>query len=82
MAYSTEASFEVPATVRDSVELALLRVRNLFPEIEFQTDGHTIFFVARDEEMALRVKLELSNALYRQKIYKETRAIREALYTR
>ena len=77
----TKVSFPVPSVVSDVAELALLRVQAIFSDVTFYMDGEVIWFESSDPEIFPSIRKELAHALYRQKIYKETKHVREALYS-
>jgi len=73
-------TIRIPSFSQAVLDAALLRIETLFPGASVSIVGNEIEFHASSTEEALERKREISNILYREKIFEETNPIRSALF--
>jgi hypothetical protein len=69
----------IPARFAAHADAALTRLGYLHPAVEFALTGNSITAAATADADAALLRRDISYALYREKIYAETLAIRHAL---
>jgi len=73
-------TIKIPSFSQEVIEAALLRVHTLFPEADVSIKGAELEFLASSVDDSLDKKREISNILYRERIFEETNQIRSALF--
>jgi hypothetical protein len=70
---------DIPPRFYEYLDAALLRIQALHPDSQFSRSGCAISVRARDGHSEAQIRKTILHAVYREKIYAETLAMRQAL---